>query len=190
MSQLIARILLAIFVVPLASLVYLVTAVKAQRWMEFGPTYDYRDRERLMFIVAGLFGWAFLAAWWFLLWRRSVRWNATRVQLTLACFVVAAIAGALIAMLLDVGDRGFGSFVGSAAAPLLWLVGTIFVWRETSTERAARASSSGRDAVTCPTCGYNLTGLKESRCPECGSQFTLDQILAAQRDRAGADLEV
>lgn len=24
----------------------------------------------------------------------------------------------------------------------------------------------------CPKCGYNLTGLPETRCPECGSSFT------------------
>ncbi len=30
----------------------------------------------------------------------------------------------------------------------------------------------------CPTCGYNLTGLEENRCPECGAGFNIEQILA------------
>lgn len=28
----------------------------------------------------------------------------------------------------------------------------------------------------CPSCGYNLTGLPEPRCPECGSWFSWSQI--------------
>ena len=28
----------------------------------------------------------------------------------------------------------------------------------------------------CPTCGYNLTGLTEDRCPECGEGFDVKQI--------------
>ena len=28
----------------------------------------------------------------------------------------------------------------------------------------------------CPRCAYNLTGLPEPRCPECGSQFSWSQI--------------
>jgi len=43
--------------------------------------------------------------------------------------------------------------------------------------------------VCCPACGYSLRGVcsRESpmgRCPECGGAFTLDQILARQRERA------
>lgn len=26
----------------------------------------------------------------------------------------------------------------------------------------------------CPRCGYNLTGLRQDRCPECGTQFTCE----------------
>lgn len=29
----------------------------------------------------------------------------------------------------------------------------------------------------CPTCGYNLTGLIEHRCPECGKTFDLEKII-------------
>lgn len=28
----------------------------------------------------------------------------------------------------------------------------------------------------CPTCGYNLTGLPENRCPECGKRFSLERL--------------
>lgn len=34
--------------------------------------------------------------------------------------------------------------------------------------------------VLCPTCGYSLIGLRECRCPECGQEFTLDEIIRRQ----------
>ena len=43
-------------------------------------------------------------------------------------------------------------------------------------------------AITCPTCGYNLTGLTATRCPECGKQCTLDELFAAQARTMERDL--
>ena len=40
--------------------------------------------------------------------------------------------------------------------------------------------------VNCPQCGYSLVGLRELRCPECGTRFTLDELIRAQ-NYAGAD---
>lgn len=37
--------------------------------------------------------------------------------------------------------------------------------------------------VTCPLCGYNLRGLIEPRCPECGYQFEWRSILNANNQR-------
>ena len=66
------------------------------------------------------------------------------------------------------------------------LVGSALVWRETVAERRARLANHGVRAVACPSCGYNLTGLKSTTCPECGAAYTVDQLVAeiieSQRD--------
>jgi hypothetical protein len=187
MSRLIARILLAIFVIPIASLVYIMTFVVYENSIRRSRAYYGPVRVEWAFIIAGAVSWAFVGVWWFLLWRKSVRWSNARIALTGGVTAAALFAGVTIAVAVEQAvERGFGSFIGSVAAPMLWLVGSIFVWRETAAERVERAArASGRSAVTCPTCGYNLTGLSEARCPECGRQFTLDQLLAVQRDAGG-----
>lgn len=43
-------------------------------------------------------------------------------------------------------------------------------WSIGSAQRALRAPSAS-GGVDCVTCGYNLTGLSERRCPECGAPF-------------------
>src|SRR5215212_1306561 len=37
------------------------------------------------------------------------------------------------------------------------------------------------DAVACPLCGYELRGLTEPRCPECGYAFAWHEILDPNR---------
>jgi hypothetical protein len=37
--------------------------------------------------------------------------------------------------------------------------------------------------LTCPLCGYNLRGLADPRCPECGFAFRWGELLDAKRDR-------
>ncbi len=73
------------------------------------------------------------------------------------------------------------------SAIVMWLIATVFIWRETAGERAARVKGPGKRAVTCPTCGYNLTGSSECRCPECGSKFTVDELMGLQ---AGVERDV
>jgi hypothetical protein len=138
------------------------------------------------YVVAGVTSWLFVGAWWFLLWRKSVRWTGARMTYTFAFAALALLVSAAVRLLIrGLIDRDFASFLGSVTAPLLWLVSTIFVWQESPAERAERVARATGGAVACPTCGYNLTGLREARCPECGSQFTVDQLLAAQRASHG-----
>ena len=179
MSQLVARILLAIFVFPLAALVYIVTFVFAE---------EHNHRSNFPWLLAGAIAWAFIVTYWSLLWRGSVKQTADRRLRTVGAAVGASVVGIAVGAVGSGIDSEFGYFLGSVTTPLLWLVASVFVWRETAAERAARLQNTNNDAVVCPTCGYNLTGLKECRCPECGTQFTLDQLLASQPSRVQAEL--
>ena len=185
MSQLLARILLSVFIIPLAGIIYLIAFFLAMEWR--WPRY-YDDRVSVMFF-AGLTTWAFMAGYWILLWRSVVRWDAARVLRTIGCFVAAGVLALILGLLLNAVDRGFGYFMASITAPILWLAGTVPIWRETKQERAERLRNANSDTVVCPTCGYNLTGLSESRCPECGSKFTLNDLLAGQPARKMAEIE-
>ena len=81
--------------------------------------------------------------------------------------------------------------LGGGTVPIVWVLATVLLWRETNAERVARMSNLiGNPTVVCPFCGYNLSGLREARCPECGNSFTLDQLAASQprRDEHPAEL--
>jgi hypothetical protein len=187
MSRLIATILLAILMFPLAGVVYLMTF--------FVSAVGFRNamgREQNGLFVADVVTWIFIAAYWFALWRKKVNWTPMRTSLTVWSFIAAGIAGiivgAMIATALPSFDSEFAVFVGGIVAPLLWVVATIFIWRESAEESAGRFAATDA-GVVCPTCGYNLTGLRGTRCPECGHEFTLDQLLASQPTRATVELE-
>jgi hypothetical protein len=189
MSRLISRILLAVFMLPLAAMVYLAAVVPVMRIVGYGRYYSRIGSEDFAFVIAGVVSWAFIATYWTLLWRKSVRLNAVRVRQSFGIGLAALIVAVAIAIPLGLVEEGFGYFMGSAIAPMLWVVATIFIWRESAAERTERLRASGRDGVVCPTCGYNLTGLTSTRCPECGTQFTLDELMAAQPGRESAELE-
>jgi len=182
MSRLVARILLSIFLFPLGTIFYIVVMLVAEQSLR-GMSYRHRDTR--MFLAATVATWGAVAAYWCLLWRGGVRWNSFRVGGTFLAALGAGMAGTVAGILgaLFVGDssgESFGMFIGGVLAILLWLIATVLIWRESAAERAERIKGSSKSAVTCPTCGYNLTGLSESRCPECGSKFTLDELMAMQ----------
>jgi hypothetical protein len=54
------------------------------------------------------------------------------------------------------------------AAYAVWRAGFAQGWR-----RAREAPP------TCQKCGYNMSGLRHCRCPECGVEYDLDQLWRA-----------
>jgi hypothetical protein len=134
----------------------------------------------------------FIGAYWMLLWRDLVRWTPSRKRNTYLTTVLAVLVGGLIGSFLAYGMRAnpeAAILVGGGFVPIVWVLATVLVWRETPKERVERLIAAGTDAVCCPVCGYNMTGLRESRCPECGSMFTLDQLLTTHTRPDGEVLE-
>lgn len=166
--------MLAIFLLPSAAMVLTIAYVVAEEMTPFA--YPYQRRSA--WIAAAVVTWLFVGAYWIFLWRKSVRWSDRRKRLTLFSVCAAAIIGAIGGGLMRPFDRDFGFFVFTAVTILAWLPMTVFIWRETAAERSERSGSHA--TLTCPTCGYNLTGLSTARCPECGSTFTLDELLSKQ----------
>jgi hypothetical protein len=174
MTSLLARILLSIMLLPLAVVVYLAVLFSLGR-----------GNDETAFIAATIVTAAFVALYWLMLWRRSILWTPSRISLTVAgsigCLVAGAVAGLTAMGISGIGDETFGIFVGGLVTMVFWLPVTILVWRERPAERAERIRLSASDVLFCPRCGYNMTGLQLARCPECGAQFTLNELFAAQQ---------
>lgn len=174
MSRLVARLLLAMLLLPLSGgLVALAMIGFARRPAPPSP----REITAMWAVV-----YAFVGVYWLVLWRDGVRWTAARKTRTLLAGMIAAMIGATIGVTFGYAlspPKWTCYLVGGGMVPLLWLFMTIHIWRETPHERMKRLSIRGDHAVSCPHCGYNMTGLGEARCPECGSIYTLDELWAA-----------
>ncbi len=181
MTRLVARLVLAMLILPVSGAVFVICFVVIP-WPAGRPPS-----------AAGVLGlwtvvYAFIGVYWILLWSRVVRWTRQRTLRTalaapFALILGASIGGACLGLMPGAVPPGIVILVGGGVVPIAWVLATVLIWRETPRERMERISAAGRDAVCCPICGYNMTGLHEARCPECGSTFTLDQLLAGQPAR-------
>jgi hypothetical protein len=183
MTRLLSRILLAIIMFPLAAVVYICVFVLLEQ--------ELADEFALLWtsIVVAFF----VALYWLALWRQSVRWTPYRVMVTMVSGPGCVAAGgggvgAIIIAALPYNDEELGIFLGGIAAISLWLAVTVLLWRETPAERAERVRQAAGVVLFCPRCGYNMTGLYEGRCPECGTKYTLDQLYAAQQREGIGDV--
>ena len=123
---------------------------------------------------------------WILIWRSEVSWTPLRRSLTAACMLMAAVPAVFVVVAFLVFEPGadeVAAIFGFMIWAPCWMGCTAIVWRETRAEREKRMTMQRLGALVCPTCGYNLMGLREARCPECGSHFTLDQLYAYQRTK-------
>jgi len=179
-TGLIARIILSVLMLPAAAVIYFVTFLYVME-----QTYYQREPA---FRIAGLVVWAFVAICWFGIWWRDIRFTSKRVILMFIVLVLAVACALGMAILVNALRLLMGDFVGSMVGPLTWLILTTLVWRETTEERTARLRSINESAVICPKCGYNLTGLQGTRCPECGTLYTLDELLVGQPGKIDRDV--
>ncbi len=138
------------------------------------------------FLVAGaVTGLCFMASW-NMVWRTQVKWTNARIGLTtmlLPASLLLAVVAYGVVVAIESHATEVGIVLGTIAWAAGWLIGTALIWRETKPERAARLRAHGVHALPCPQCGYNLTGLTQTQCPECGTKFTLDQLVADALDQ-------
>ncbi len=124
---------------------------------------------------------------WLLIWRRVVNWQRNVMFWTLiAATVCIAIPSLFPFLLMRKLSSPWDDIV--CIVPVLgwgiWMAGTVLFWPM----RAGAGAAGHADAnVTpqCPSCGYLLTGLTKTRCPECGDEPTIDELW-----RATASVEV
>lgn len=115
---------------------------------------------------------------WVLIWRRVVVWTGRIRWWTIGTALLLLGAPVLAQMLWwDHRSNNFlhdilmtSSLVGWG----LWMAVTIRIW-------PMKPEALGGAGVTprCLKCGYLLTGLRATKCPECGDEPTIDELFAA-----------
>ena len=183
MTATIARLILAMLILPATGAVFILTFI-AFVARSGGPGPPTLGAVAMLWAVV----YAFVATYWIVLWRTTVKWTAARVRNTALAGIAALAGGAAFALAAVWVNHqvpsGIALLLGGGTVPIVWVLGTVLLWRETPTERLARmAKLTNAPTILCPVCGYNLTGLREARCPECGGSFTLDVLAASQPQR-------
>lgn len=118
---------------------------------------------------------------WICVWARSVKWNIRTVRRTGIAVAVSFVSGAAVASiyLLIVESRPWQ--VPTLFAVLVyggvWIAASAVAWAE------PHRTGVGGPRVICPKCSYDMRGLDQPRCPECGTRYTLDELLAANTPR-------
>ena len=132
------------------------------------------DEDTAMLALANAI-WAPLACLlWVLIWRSVVHWSwTTRVRTCLAATVFLCLA--MTAPYLPEDPE-----ISSAVRWLLplivwggWMIATMLLWRF----REAALPDRVEECLRCPSCAYSLKGLYGTRCPECGEEPTLDELV-------------
>jgi len=116
-----------------------------------------------------------------LIWRNRVGRRATTkaVLLTAVLIVVASSIG--LAIDRSISKQGQIIYLGIILFSIA--IGISIWWPVAMTRWGGRPirSGEGHIDVACPSCGYALNGLRELRCPECGTTFAIDELIEAQR---------
>ena len=132
-------------------------------------------------LAANVVSAAVFAVLWVLLWRGGVIWTSARRRRTWLSAVGAVVPAVLLYAIVTAVSRTeqMGQIAAGGCWLTAWVASTVIIWRETAEERLKRLSIRQKATLPCPKCGHNMTGLHESRCPGCATQFTLDELFAS-----------
>lgn len=149
------------------------------------PTF-WRIRGQELYLYTALSSCAILFVGWMGIWRRSVYWSASRRLGTLIATIVCIAMAFAVTFFIDQSTArwaGAGSMFGAIVWAYTWVPATLIIWRDRASDLGIKNGDIGSISPRCVNCGYNLTGLREARCPECGTQYTLDVLLTTMLQR-------
>lgn len=134
---------------------------------------------------------------WLLVWYRVIRWTLKRRLSTITLLGVGVFVEGAVAIVLygRLGGRRWNweQVVALTNLPigLCVFMACIWVWMETNKERLARVRTAGPVGRLCPACRYDMSGLTNLTCPECGTAYTLGRLVDEhQRAVVPADFDV
>lgn len=119
---------------------------------------------------------------WVAIWFRRVWWTPGLVLHSIIIAAITLVIPILICWYLDVGT-GIGralELIGYTFPVIgygCWMIWTMRVW-----PLKWDAKGAGHAVPHCPGCDYPLIGLTHTRCPECGSEPTLEELWREQAE--------
>jgi len=133
---------------------------------------------RAHMVASFVIGASWACVVWIAIWRGAVRWSKATCLRTLGLALVWM--GIPIMSVHLLADRGYGFWSDVCGAfPAIgwggWMIETLRKW-----PMRDQRGTSDVPTPTCVECGYLLTGLTATRCPECGDERTLDELWRAQ----------
>lgn len=136
-----------------------------------------RDEEIAIALVAASGVWVAVLFW---IWGRVRRAGVLvrPILLTIGIGIAASLAGLMIDVFVRRDDEtviGAMFLIFGAFALLAWLPAIVRLQRGKPV-----IDADNQVDVHCPNCGYSLIGLRDLRCPECGTRFTIDELIRAQ----------
>lgn len=157
--------------VPILFGVFMISTVLARSTLRITDEY--------MFVV-GFLGAATVALrLWLVIWRRPVAWSRAVIGRTVVLWAILMLLP-IVALAVGIWRQPMGPILEPVLylAPVvgwgLWMAVTVRFW---PMKPGARGQSDL--SPRCLKCGYLLTGLRATRCPECGDEPTIDELWAA-----------
>ena len=160
-------------VVFFASWVLAITVIARQR---------VRDEELIAGGFVGSFVWVALLV---LIWRgTSIRVAHLARSLCASAAVCLACAAACVGI--DFAIIGLDKELLMGGIVFLGASILVLIWATPLLNALARRKNPQPLEVRCPHCSYLMTGLTTLRCPECGTSYTINQLLGSQPDTTSA----
>jgi hypothetical protein len=191
MPRVVARLLITILLIPIA-IVFHVAVGGLCSYLAYLLAQSLPDTEvfQAVLVVVGLaIAGAVSLVVFFPLWRGVVAWTPRRRASTVRTAVYAALLAAAQAVgwFVLFADPERSSAIADAGivfTTLLVMIVWVIVWIETPAERTKRLGVHGIAKALCPNCRYDMSGLTNLRCPECGLEYSLAGLIEETSRRA------